>query len=89
MPLVIKLVTSVMSKLNCCVSALSVPPPDNDLEPGLFRTGDKEPGTDHQSSHRCGSFHVFQHGRQFVRHHLQRQESPTIGAELRKPAAGA
>lgn len=71
------------------MSAPSSPPlPGNDLEPGLSRAGDKEPCADHQPPHRCGPLHVFQHGRQPPRHHLQGQEGQTHGATLRKPTAG-
>lgn len=63
-------------------------PPDNDLEPGLFGAGDKEPCADRQLSLGCGPLHVFQHGWQPARHHLQGQEGSTDGAAFRKPAAG-
>lgn len=63
-------------------------PADNDLEPGLFRAGDKEPRTDHQPPLRRGPLHVFQHRLHSPRHHLQGQESPPDGAALREPTAG-
>lgn len=63
-------------------------PPDNDLEPGLSRAGDKEPREDHQAPHRCGLVDVFQYRWQPSRHHLQGQEGPPDGAALRIAAEG-